>query len=161
MISKRYADSVELAALVAGFAFVKLPFVWMKEKPAMASSNLGKVYRNSYVYVDDFIDNTHYIKVTVGDKHTGYLLRSEVVATLDSLETAADTLADLKDHRSYGFTASAAYQARLNQEAAQEAAELRAMNSAPKRKLIRGPKGGCYFINSSGNKEYVDRGLCK
>lgn len=23
-----------------------------------------------------------------------------------------------------------------------------------------GPKGGCYYINSSGNKEYVDRSLC-
>jgi PKD repeat protein len=27
-------------------------------------------------------------------------------------------------------------------------------------KLITGPKGGCYYINSNGNKTYVDRGLC-
>ncbi|MEO8649171.1 MAG: DUF4236 domain-containing protein [Acidobacteriota bacterium] len=26
--------------------------------------------------------------------------------------------------------------------------------------LIRGPRGGCYYINSRGNKTYVDRGLC-
>lgn len=25
---------------------------------------------------------------------------------------------------------------------------------------IRGPRGGCYYINSSGNKTYVDRSLC-
>ncbi|CAG9933996.1 protein of unknown function [Candidatus Nitrotoga arctica] len=26
---------------------------------------------------------------------------------------------------------------------------------------ITGPKGGCYYINSHGNKTYVDRALCK
>lgn len=25
---------------------------------------------------------------------------------------------------------------------------------------IRGPRGGCYYINGSGNKQYVDRSLC-
>lgn len=28
------------------------------------------------------------------------------------------------------------------------------------RKLIRGPRGGCYYINRNGNKTYVDRSLC-
>jgi endonuclease YncB( thermonuclease family) len=28
------------------------------------------------------------------------------------------------------------------------------------RKYIRGPRGGCYYINSKGNKTYVDRSLC-
>jgi uncharacterized protein YgiM (DUF1202 family) len=28
------------------------------------------------------------------------------------------------------------------------------------RGYIRGPRGGCYYINSRGNKTYVDRGLC-
>jgi len=28
-------------------------------------------------------------------------------------------------------------------------------------KLYRGPKGGCYYINSNGNKTYVDRSFCK
>jgi len=26
---------------------------------------------------------------------------------------------------------------------------------------ITGPRGGCYYINSNGNKTYVDRVLCK
>lgn len=29
------------------------------------------------------------------------------------------------------------------------------------RSLIIGPKGGCYYINSNGNKTYVDRSYCK
>lgn len=29
------------------------------------------------------------------------------------------------------------------------------------KQLYRGPQGGCYYINSNGNKTYVDRGYCK
>jgi hypothetical protein len=29
------------------------------------------------------------------------------------------------------------------------------------RRYIRGPKGGCYYINNQGKKEYVSRNLCK
>jgi hypothetical protein len=28
-------------------------------------------------------------------------------------------------------------------------------------RLYLGPKGGCYYINSAGNKTYVDRSDCK
>jgi hypothetical protein len=28
------------------------------------------------------------------------------------------------------------------------------------RTYIRGPRGGCYYLNSNGNKTYVDRSLC-
>lgn len=27
-------------------------------------------------------------------------------------------------------------------------------------KLYKGPNGGCYYINSNGNKTYVDNNLC-
>lgn len=32
--------------------------------------------------------------------------------------------------------------------------------SKTNRKYIRGSRGGCYYINSNGNKTYVDRSLC-
>lgn len=38
--------------------------------------------------------------------------------------------------------------------------EQRNNNSATGRTYIRGPRGGCYYLNSSGKKTYVDRGLC-
>ncbi len=28
------------------------------------------------------------------------------------------------------------------------------------KQLYLGPQGGCYYLNSSGNKEYVARNLC-
>ncbi|MCL7987634.1 hypothetical protein M8998_06755 [Sphingobacterium sp. lm-10] len=30
----------------------------------------------------------------------------------------------------------------------------------PTRRYIRGPRGGCYYINRNGNKTYVDRSMC-
>ncbi len=33
-------------------------------------------------------------------------------------------------------------------------------SSSPSRNYIRGPRGGCYYINSNGNKTYVDRSMC-
>lgn len=32
--------------------------------------------------------------------------------------------------------------------------------SSGRREYIRGPRGGCYYINGNGNKTYVDRSLC-
>lgn len=33
-------------------------------------------------------------------------------------------------------------------------------NTSTGRKYIRGPRGGCYYINRNGNKTYVDRSFC-
>lgn len=35
-----------------------------------------------------------------------------------------------------------------------------ARSPASSRSYYRGPRGGCYYINSNGNKTYVDRSLC-
>jgi hypothetical protein len=36
----------------------------------------------------------------------------------------------------------------------------RTRSSSNGRQLIRGSRGGCYYINANGNKVYVDRSLC-
>ena len=33
-------------------------------------------------------------------------------------------------------------------------------NSNSAKNYIRGSRGGCYYINSNGNKTYVDRSMC-
>ena len=33
--------------------------------------------------------------------------------------------------------------------------------SGVQRNLIKGPEGGCYYVNSNGNKTYVDRSECQ
>lgn len=39
-------------------------------------------------------------------------------------------------------------------------ASERKQNYHVDKQYIRGPRGGCYYINSNGNKTYVDRSLC-
>lgn len=43
---------------------------------------------------------------------------------------------------------------------AEQPAEKTADTKAASKKYIRGPMGGCYYLSASGNKRYVDRGLC-
>jgi len=35
-----------------------------------------------------------------------------------------------------------------------------AAKTSTRRSYIRGPRGGCYYINRNGGKTYVDRSLC-
>jgi outer membrane biosynthesis protein TonB len=46
-------------------------------------------------------------------------------------------------------------------EAKTNVQEGRQTRGADGRTYITGPRGGCYYINANGNKEYVDRNLCK
>jgi hypothetical protein len=39
-------------------------------------------------------------------------------------------------------------------------ATFQSLPRPPSNGLIRGPRGGCYYISGSGRKVYVDRGLC-
>jgi len=39
-------------------------------------------------------------------------------------------------------------------------ASERKPNYHVRRQYIRGPRGGCYYINSNGNKTYVERSVC-
>lgn len=39
-------------------------------------------------------------------------------------------------------------------------AALSTSSGSSDRKYIRGSRGGCYYLNSSGNKTYVDKSLC-
>jgi hypothetical protein len=42
-----------------------------------------------------------------------------------------------------------------------QAAPSSSPNDSPNKKYIRGPRGGCYYINGGGGKTYVKRELCQ
>jgi hypothetical protein len=44
--------------------------------------------------------------------------------------------------------------------AAATIAKPAALSTSSDRKYIRGSRGGCYYLNSSGNKTYVDKAFC-
>ncbi|MFD2598672.1 DUF3157 family protein [Sphingobacterium corticis] len=41
-----------------------------------------------------------------------------------------------------------------------KSASSRSTSASSSKKYIRGPRGGCYYINRNGNKTYVDRSMC-
>lgn len=45
---------------------------------------------------------------------------------------------------------------RVSSEAASTPSPVRSSGN-----YIRGPRGGCYYLNRNGNKTYVDRSLCR
>ncbi len=48
----------------------------------------------------------------------------------------------------------------LKNQSTSSYSQTKSTRKASSRKYIRGPRGGCYYWNSSGNKTYVDRSLC-
>lgn len=60
----------------------------------------------------------------------------------------------------------AKYQENSNKESfISQPKEVRSPRNAKRKnsnmhQYIRGPRGGCYYINGNGNKTYVDRSLC-
>ena len=121
------------------------------------SASIGKLYRLSYVKAYEVEGKDDWVEIEIGPQHTGYVLMDDISLTWDDLSPTEEDLVKLKRGRYYDFEPTAAYQARLDKQEAQEQQALKAANATTRRKYITGPKGGCYFINSSGNKEYVDR----
>jgi len=154
-------DSARVAELAKGFTFINKEFVWLKEKPDAKSRSLGKVYHGSYVQAFNiFDDKNHFIQIEVGP-FTGYIQETDIAYSLKELTLTPERREKLESGRYYNFEPTAAYQAELDREEAAEQRALKAANSAPSRKYIEGPKNGCYYINSNGNKQYVDRSFCK
>ncbi len=159
----RYADSIRFAEQVEGYTFINPPFVLVKEKPSAASMTIGKLYRGSYVRSFEVEnDKSGYIEIHFQNyEYKGYIKEDDIVFDFEEFDPPAEPelLQSLNNWRYTKFEISPAYKAKLEKA---EAAEERARNaSGPKRRYIRGPKGGCYFINSKGNKEYVDHSFCK
>ncbi|HEY8560134.1 MAG TPA: thermonuclease family protein [Pyrinomonadaceae bacterium] len=83
-----------------------------------------------------------------------------------ALYAAAETKARNAKLGLWSQTATAPRDWRKSDEKVSPAASRTAENDWPgpntpsSRTYIRGPRGGCYYINGSGNKTYVDRSLC-
>jgi len=112
-------DSMRIAALVNGQAFVQQAYVLLKDEPSPNSMTMGKVYQYSYVAYNGRVENSDYIEVTVGDKHTGFIKQDDIVASMDELQAPAEKLVRMKQARLYDFELTEAYKIRLNKEAAQ------------------------------------------
>jgi hypothetical protein len=157
---KRYEDSIHIVKLKEGYRWINSDTVWVRTKPDSKAPSIGRIYRLSYVKGYAVENNPDWAEVEFGE-HTGYIPRKDLALKWEDMALDEDELAELKSGRYYSFDPTTAYKAKLDRQAAAEAAALKAANAASRRNYITGPRGGCYFINSSGNKEYVDRRYCR
>lgn len=146
--------------LKSDFAWTSSDAVPVYSRPDAKSATIGKVGRLSFIRAYDVENNEEWVEAQIGE-HTGYISRDAVAIDWEELAPTAADSTKLIRGAYYDFDPSPAYAAQLKKAAAEEERELRAANTAPRRKYYRGPKGGCYFINSAGNKQYVDHSNCR
>lgn len=94
----------------------------------------------SYGYAQQYATTTNGDKVILRDNKTWSYVN----------EKAGETTSTRKSFISQSST----------KNNSQKSSKNKKKNSSTSRKYITGPRGGCYYINSNGNKVYVDRSLC-
>jgi hypothetical protein len=166
--NKIKADSIAYAKQVADFHFVNKPFTELKVKADAKSATMAKLNGGTYVTVWEIDEKTGYANVSMLDMQ-GYVLYAHLVEYLEELDFPNADIELYKKERYYSYTRNDAYFEKLYK--AQEAKEMRAaaVEERQERQQSRssgrvyqtGPRGGCYYINSNGNKTYVDRSLCR
>lgn len=163
--NKRIADSIAYAKQVADFHFVNKPFTELKVKADAKSATMAKINGGTYVTVWEIDEKTGYANVSLLDMQ-GYVLYAHLVEYLEELDFPNADIELYKKERYYSYTRNEAYFEKLYK--AEEAKEMRAA-AAEERQQPRssgrvyhtGPRGGCYYINSNGNKTYVDKSMCR
>ncbi len=113
--NQRREDSIKLARQVAGYSFVSKPFVWLKEKPSATGMTMGKLYQGSYVIVGGLVEGTNYIEVEIPHA-AGFILKGDVVDSLEKLEVDDQKMIVLKSWRYYKYEESAAYTAKIDKQ---------------------------------------------
>lgn len=157
---KARRDSIRIVNLKEGYVWINPDSVWVRSKPDSKSPAIGRIYRLSYVKGYEVEGKDGWVEIEF-ENHTGYVPEDAIAYEWeDMLLTDAET-DELKLGRYYQFVPTPAYKAKLDKEQAAEERAMRAANAAPSRKYYTGPRGGCYYINSRGNKQYVDHSFCR
>ncbi|WP_338813640.1 hypothetical protein V9L05_19910 [Bernardetia sp. Wsw4-3y2] len=156
---KKASEEKEYQNRVRGYHFVNKEDLQILETAQNNSKQLGKVSLCSYIKVLDTTKVNGYVEIKVDDI-TGYVLSEYLVNDLDKITVP---YADIQSAKKSMFTSVS------KTVSEEEAKELRRLakeqerqqnNINTGRKYYRGPRGGCYYIDSGGNKQYVDRNIC-
>lgn len=93
------------------------------------------------------------VETTAASKDTTSTSKDTVVASPSVQATKAETKPTPEPEQ-------IPMSARVPEEEPQQEVEQRPRHTYKSKGYIRGPRGGCYYINAYGNKVYVDRSLC-
>jgi len=160
-LAKKKADEEKafFERLKSNYAWISGDTLNVRTRPNPKASSIGKILRLSYIKAYQVDNNEDWIEINFGD-HSGYVLREYVAIDWEELEPSLEDSARLEEGQYHHFIPTAAYTAQLKRAAAEEERAMNSANAAPRRKYYKGPRGGCYFIDSKGNKQYVDHSYC-
>lgn len=161
-LAKKKADeeTAFFARLKSDYAWISGDTLNVRSKPDAKSPSIGKILRLSYVRAYEVDDHPDWVQIDFAE-HSGYVLRDDIAIDWEELEPSQEDSARLETGQHYYFKPTAAYTAQLKKQAAEEERAMRTANAAPARTYYKGPRGGCYFINARGNKQYVDHKYCQ
>ncbi len=170
IVAQKTADSIAYLDRIRGFYFVNKEYALFREKPAISSKVIGRIYAGSYVKVLGYSEGSTFIKVKLEDI-IGYIDQAELVDDLDKLTTGRSELGVYKSRQYYKFIPNYDYApekeipysvpVRSSYTSPNEKSTPKKQNYSTSRNYIRGPRGGCYYISTNNTKVYVDRGLCQ
>jgi len=161
-LAQKKADEEKafFARLKSNYAWISGDTLNVRTKPDAKSPSIGKILRLSYIRAYEVDNQPDWVEINFGE-HSGYVLREHVAVDWEELAPSHEDSTRLETGQDYYFTPTAAYTAKLKKAAAEEERAMRAANSAPARRYYRGPRGGCYYLDGKGNKQYVDQSYCK
>ncbi len=140
------ADSLAYVSRTKGFHFVNTEMLNLRENPNVSSKVIAQVGACSYVTIIPGHESNGWTKIDAGN-YQGYVNEDYLVDNLDDITV---TGADVAFAKKTYFTS----------------VETAATYAAPYRRAVdtriyyTGPRGGCYYINGNGRKEYVDHSFC-
>lgn len=114
-------------------------------RPSEFSDISSQILKKSEVLVVEYYEYARFYKVIFNNK-VGYIKEKNIRITQG-----------LKDLKRFGKTNSNYFKSSPEKN---YPSKIKSTRSYSTRSYIRGPRGGCYYINSNGNKTYVARGLC-
>lgn len=124
----------------------------LRDKPSSNGKILAEIPKGERISIFNNFQSP-YFYVIYGDK-TGYLSYSSIV--LD------ETIRAFIESKTEGKRVATTNSESINKSNPQNRAATKSSTYKSKASRVyhRGPRGGCYYINSNGNKVYVDRSLC-
>lgn len=140
------------------YYFISKPYVRIREKSVNGGRIMGKLYLGTYIKIED-IDETGEVSVKVPGLQSveGVIHTGDYVDSLDKLKITEEQLNIFKSRQYAKFEIDPAYEAARRQQTASTSRP----ESPKTRTYIKGPRGGCYYINANGHKVYVDRSFCQ
>jgi len=169
---------------VAQTKYVSASKLRLRAEPSTKAKILDKLYRGEKVTIITTISNSEWVEVEteryqVGFVHAKYLVEERPNTYNTVYLSSGKSYASSISGNSYASTSRKSYSGgrRYNTSGKYTTSKKKRKKSKKRnysntsdgyklkyqtyRKYRRGPRGGCYYINSNGNKTYVDRDYCR